>query len=302
MFAAFKNRKPWATALVALFLGPVIGMCYLNRGRLAAFYFLMSLLFLCFTVVAIKRGFLPFSYDDAPLIVVQILDIIGAVHCVWIAKTQSFGASANWYSRWYILLGFLVIGSGLALSVGKIEYSFFHIPSVSMSPNINKGEYIVVQKFAYKTAPPIRGDVITFDVRGQNYVKRVVGVPGDTIQIRDSVLFINGSPTLRQPFEHTRLPNLPRKDDLHSFTETLPDGKSYKILSGPPSPALDNTPLYTVPADSYFVLGDNRDQAEDSRNQNKIGFILRKNVIGKVSRVIGTDTTKIWDLHPIDER
>ncbi len=197
----------------------------------------------------------------------------------------------------------------IALVIRTAAYEPFNIPSGSMIPTLLVGDYLFVSKFSYgysrhsfplSAAPisgrimgdqPKRGDVAVFKLPSDNetdYIKRIVGLPGDKIQVKRGRLFINDKIVTRRkidPFpmrtESGRFVAVPR------YIETLPNGRSYEILekdgdSGP----LDNTPIYTVPKGQYFAMGDNRDNSLDSRVPNRtgingVGFVPDENLVGR---------------------
>ena len=166
----------------------------------------------------------------------------------------------------------------------------FTIPSASMEPTLQQGDYIVVSKFSYGWSrfsvpfgPPLgagrlfgraprRGDVVVFklprDVR-EDYVKRVVGLPGDRLQVRGGTLFINGAPAPLSARSDgpTTCPNgLPFRVDAVRYQERLPGGRVHTIaacLAG--VGGANDTGVYTVPAGCFFMMGDNRDNSVDSR-------------------------------------
>jgi signal peptidase I len=188
------------------------------------------------------------------------------------------------------------------LAIRFFGYQPFSIPSGSMSPTILVGDYIFANKFAYGYgrysfplspsfsgrlwgAEPKRGDIAIFRLPGRDridYIKRIVGLPGDEIAMSDGVLTINGEAVQRE-----RLGNPPEIDGRRTFTrynEILPNGVSYQVFETDRGSSGDNMSAVQVPAGHYFVLGDSRDNSTDSRHLS-IGFIPFENLIGRASIV-----------------
>ena len=201
----------------------------------------------------------------------------------------------------------------------------FWIPSGSMKDTLLVGDFLFVNKLAYGysqyscpfSACPIpdrifgsepeRGDIVVFrhPVNNSDFIKRVVGMPGDRIQMKNAVLHINDTPVgieaageFVEVFEaqgpQKRLPACKGSVGLGAdcikdkYIETLPDGSSHSILDVRVSSA-DNTPVYTVPEGNYFFMGDNRDNSSDSRfpqSLGGVGFVPAKYLIGRADRVI----------------
>ncbi|MEM1130806.1 MAG: signal peptidase I [Pseudomonadota bacterium] len=203
----------------------------------------------------------------------------------------------------------------------------FWIPSGSMKDTLLIGDFLFVNKMAYGYSQyscpfsmcpfidgrwfgsePERGDIAVFrhPVNGSDFIKRVVGLPGDRIQLRDSVLYINETAVERVPdgiFEELYEPQGPLGSfpqcanapvgiggvcEKPRYRETLPDGVSYDTLDIG-NRAVDNTPVYTVPEGSFFFLGDNRDNSNDSRIPQAaggVGFVPYQNLIGRADRVM----------------
>jgi len=219
----------------------------------------------------------------------------------------------------------------------------FWIPSGSMKDTLLVGDFLFVNKMAYGYSQyscpfsictfidgrwlgsePDRGDVVVFrhPVTGSDFIKRLIGMPGDRIQVRDGVLYINDEAAPQQDagtFVETfdkqgPVGNLPQcenagvalgQDCLKSRAiETLPNGVEHSILNVRNS-RLDNTPVYTVPEGHFFFMGDNRDNSTDSRvsqNAMGVGFVPFENLIGRADRVMfssaGRSMLFFWTWRP----
>jgi signal peptidase I len=198
------------------------------------------------------------------------------------------------------ILKVMAVAIAVALVIRVVLLQPFNIPSGSMIPTLLVGDYLVVTKFDYGYSryslpfrlplfsgrmlfrEPQRGDVVVFHYQGIDYIKRLIGLPGDTIQVRGGQLVLNGTPVPRRP-----LPPYVTRDlygferEVPRFEETLPNGRHYETLDLIANSAGDNTKVYLVPAGHYFMMGDNRDNSSDSRFHAPIGFVPRENLIGK---------------------
>lgn len=211
----------------------------------------------------------------------------------------------------------------LALLIRFLLFSPFVIPSGSMIPTLLVGDYLFVSCFSFGyskyTIPfgyklpglrgrlfdfqkPKRGDVVVFRPTSNpkmDYVKRLVGMPGDTVQMKEGVLYINGqAATLRKigPYEK-RADEGGRVVKGILYEETLPGGVKHPIVKQQPfgSCVFDNTPVYRVPLNHYFVVGDNRDGSLDSRALHAIGYIPYDTLIGKPWIIFfSTDGRAAW--------
>ncbi len=204
----------------------------------------------------------------------------------------------------------------IALTIRTAAYEPFNIPSGSMIPTLLVGDYLFVSKFSYGYSryslpfslplipgriffeEPKRGDVAVFRLPTNNkidYVKRLIGLPGDRIQMIKGVLHINEKPVKRErttDYEFSEYGNLLRAP---RYVETLPNGKKYHILekSGDRGIA-DNTPVFTVPEGHYFAMGDNRDNSIDSRFLGKVGYIPKKNLVGRAEFLFFSIDGSFW--------
>lgn len=151
-----------------------------------------------------------------------------------------------------------------------------------MMPALQVGDYVIVDKGHYLGGLPERGDLAVFKLPRDNktdYIKRIVGLPGDRIQVKDGILYIDGRAVERRRIEdYVYRDREGRTWRMAQYIETLPNGRTYPIIEVTDEGGLDNTPVYTVPEGHYFVLGDNRDNSVDSRI---VGYIPLENMTGK---------------------
>ncbi|WP_421694876.1 signal peptidase I [Aestuariivirga sp.] len=203
----------------------------------------------------------------------------------------------------------------IAFVVRTFLYQPFNIPSASMYPTLKVGDYLFVSKLSYGygrysfnfslgmfgheiisccnldfpgrivfAADPKRGDVAVFKLPTDtniDYIKRVIGLPGDRIQMRDGVLFINGAAVKKeriQDFVDSSEPGL--QTPVPQYNETLPNGVQYHVLDTESVGEADNTDEYIVPAGHYFMMGDNRDNSQDSRYP-RVGYVPLENFVGR---------------------
>ena len=191
----------------------------------------------------------------------------------------------------------------IALVVRTVAFEPFNIPSGSMIPTLLVGDYLFVSKYSYGysrhslplslpiipgrvfMSPPERGDVAVFKLPSDNstdYIKRIIGLPGDRIQMRGGRLFINGDQVKRRRIEDFVSTNgYGRITRVAQFVETLPNGRNHRILELSDRGELDNTKVYTVPERHYFAMGDNRDNSLDSRVESGVGFVPVENLVGR---------------------
>jgi len=227
--------------------------------------------------------------------------------------TGSSKKAATWRGQ---LMQLAAIVLAVFLAKGAIAEPFY-VPSGSMEPTLMIGDALLASKFpyGYGTASlpmqinlpetgrvfegtPKRGDVVVFRWPGdtsQAWVKRVVGLPGDRIQMRQGQLFINDHPATLKPdgFGEAEDDN-GNSERAFRYIETLPNGVSHAILKLRDNGRLDNTPEVTVPAGRLFVLGDNRDNSADSRvavRDGGVGLLPVDNLVGRADAVVGS-----WDL------
>jgi signal peptidase I len=185
----------------------------------------------------------------------------------------------------------------------------FTIPSASMEPNLYEGDYIVVSKWSYgfskhsiPFSPPLfdgrimgsapkRGDIVVFKLPRDDktdFIKRVIGLPGDRIQMIANKLYINDRPVQDVVVSRTEIEDVFGPRPVTEVRETLPEGKSFMTQDFGPGNDLDDTPVYEVPAGHYFMMGDNRDNSIDSRVEQSsgVGMVPAENLVGKAQIIL----------------
>ncbi|MCA6227784.1 MAG: signal peptidase I [Phenylobacterium sp.] len=211
----------------------------------------------------------------------------------------------------------------IALFLRVLLFQPFTIPSASEEPNLYEGDYVIVTKFDYgwsrhsiPFSPPLfegrilskapeRGDIIVFKLPRDgrtDYIKRLIGVPGDRVQMRQGLLYLNGQPVERRQTElvtETGGSGLMRP--VARVEETLPGGRRYMTNDFGADGDLDDTPEVIVPPGHYFFIGDNRDNSADSRLPTEIGvgLVPEENLVGKARLVLlswspGASLFKPW--------
>jgi signal peptidase I len=221
----------------------------------------------------------------------------------------------------------LLLALLLFLGLRTLLFQPFTIPSDSMEPALQSGDYMVVSKFDYGFGryslplalpfgegrlfghEPRRGDVIVFKLPRDNatdYVKRLIGLPGDRVQVVHGVVWLNGRPLAQTPLRLMRDPDNPGRI-ASRVRETLPDGRSYLTFHEDADHDGENTGVYVVPQGQYFFMGDNRDNSADSRwpKEVGVGFVPAANLEGRARRVLvswkpGAAIVKPWTWLSLD--
>ena len=211
----------------------------------------------------------------------------------------------------------------LSIVFRTFAYEPFNIPSSSMVPTLLAGDYLFVSKFSYGYSryslpfglplipgrvlftPPERGDVAVFKLPRDNetdYIKRIVGLPGDRIQVKQGLLYVNDVPIERRQVENFTFSDVyGRSRSIAQFAEILPNGVAHHTLDANPNGNLDNTDVYLVPEGHFFAMGDNRDNSLDSRIDNAysgVGFIPAENLIGRAEFIFYSTNggSEIWEI------
>ena len=210
----------------------------------------------------------------------------------------------------------------IAVLLRSLLYQPFYIPSSSMEPTLLVGDRLFVSKFAYgyskhsfPFSPPLykkriffkepqRGDLVVFKTPSDNrtdYIKRLIGKPGDTLQFINGDIYLNKKKIIKNKLDKSvsircGKINFPVK----IYEEILPNGVKYKTVYNSVG-TLQNTDVYTVPDNNYFLLGDNRDCSKDSRFLSEVGYVNKLNLVGKAELIFFSNDTlrssilKFWN-------
>jgi signal peptidase I len=205
----------------------------------------------------------------------------------------------------------------IAIIIRSLFIQPFYIPSSSMEPNLLVGDRLFVTKYTYgyskhsfPFSPPIfkgrlfqkepkRGDIVVFKTPADNrtdYIKRLIGLPGDKIQFIDSNLFINNSEIFKSRISKKDTIFCGKKKiDVFTFEELLPNGKKYNTVYLKDF-SYQNSDIFTVPEKNYFFLGDNRDCSKDSRFLTSVGYVHEDNLVGKARFIFFSSDKSIGSI------
>ncbi len=235
---------------------------------------------------------------------------------------------ASTAEEFWEILKVVIQALAIAFVVRIFLFQPFTIPSSSMEGTLLVGDYVFVSKYSYgfskysfaiptffwnevlplsfsgRLLPgePQRGDVIVFRKPTEpniDYIKRLVGLPGDEIQVQDTILYINGKPVPRVRVDDFTEHKGGTDFHIARFQESLPNGVKYHVLDRSPDRNLENTGVFKVPAGHYFMMGDNRDNSSDSRDPNGgVGFVPFENLVGKAQIVFFSYNENGYLLRP----
>jgi signal peptidase I len=272
-----KRRRPWLAALLSFLLSG-LGQLYSGRpGRGGLLFGLSALVTLIFLVPgSFDRSF----YEQLPWIAILFIAGVAirlfAIIDAWRLAQRVGALRLRWYNRWYAYSGTIVIATAIGFALPAWPYGAYSIPSASMAPTIVPGDYVLVLKYDGIPSPK-PGDVAVVTRNGTDYMKRVVAVAGDRVQMIEGRLSINGTVVSRQESGELSLGD----NRYKLYQETLPNGRSYEIAEISDKEFLDNTAEFIVPSHSFFVLGDNRDNSMDSRVISDFGYMPAQSVVGR---------------------
>lgn len=219
-------------------------------------------------------------------------------------------------NSWNETLRTVIFAMLLAVVFRSFLFEPFHIPSGSMKNNLLVGDYLFVSKYSYGYSrysfplglplfkgrvlsnTPKRGDIVVFREPSNprvDFIKRLIGLPGDRIQVRDGILYINDVPLPRKQLDDYMDDENPRNiRSITQFAETLPEGKIINILKERRDDTPNNTKVFEVPKGHYFMMGDNRDNSQDSRFP-MVGYVPETHLVGRAEIIFfSTDGSAVF--------
>lgn len=302
---AARPRGVKSTAAISFIFSAFAGYLWIGRGRQALCFAIGATLVSFAAIGVVLAGVLP------PLPVLVWLTpyfpflafiLVGLISIILVMPSRQESRPDRWYARsWGFLvslLGYLLVGSIIGEGIRGLVVQTFSVPSSSMEPTLREGDYFTVDKSAYGwshysfsydfgpasgrilSAMPKRGDIVTLrhpGVPGVDYVERLIGLPGDRVQMIEGILHLNGQPAKVEAVGPTQNGLDGRPATI--LRETLPDGTSYLIQDMTADGMADDTQEFVVPDNHFFLLGDNRDNSNDSRIE--LGFVPFENLLGR---------------------
>lgn len=273
-----KKRRAWLAALLSLPL-PGLGQLY-NRDPHLALPLMASAL-----LIPIPSIWLIAALSPSIGVVATAVAVMAIVGLALFAIVQAaIGARRvdvvvlAWFNRWYIYAGLILLAAvwqDLAQLLPIPAIQGFSMPSGGSIPTLLVGDFFEARTNAFRNRLPERGELAVLTTPADpevDFVKRVIGLPGDRVQMREGRLYLNGALIQRAALSDAdAAPMLKDFPNAHAYREILPTGASYLILVIGDYEELENTPEFLVPPDHVFVLGDNRDRSNDSRT--RLGFI-----------------------------
>ena len=313
-----RRIRPWIAGLLTI-LGLGVGLFYAGRTRAALYMAAISIALGAVLAIAglaylylngpTQLSFIdPNSFSTADMVSLAISVVLAIGVGVFVFRNPRVvnrAGPARLLGYFGIWLAPIIGAAAIALVLRMFLLQPFHIPSGAMKPTLQVGDYLVVDKtsFGYSKASliypftrmaingrvfantPERGDVVVFKNRkdgNQDYVKRLIGMPGDTVQMLGGRLQINGAPVAKELVTAYAPEICGPSGNGDIYRETLDNGVSYIVQEcfGDEG-MLDNTAVYQVPDGHFFMLGDNRDQSQDSRVISQVGYVHFDSLVGK---------------------
>ena len=306
---AMRTRTRIWAALISLFV-PGLGQAFLGHYRRGVMFTIAIVV----AVLIVKSSvFLWPAWPQTVLPVILLAVTAGVTIVSWAAiDSWRLGRRAavprpTWPKRYLVYLApFLALFAADSLGLGAPQWRAFRAPSASMLPTLQAGDHFFVLVGYFDTHEPQRGDVVVFKLpchypqldraaaalftarcdNTTDFIKRLIGLPADKIQMKGGILNVNGQPAKRERLQPYYYSEDGRRSTYTQYIETLTNGFQDNILEIDDKQPLDDTDEFIVPPNTYFMIGDNRDDSADSRDPTSgVGFVPRDRLVGKAALV-----------------
>ena len=274
-----KKRNPFIAGILSFFC-PGLGQIYNTQNNLGFLVFFLFSLFLWFATL--NNFFIFVIFLFSALLIFSFSIIYSIVRSIRFKEIQLTKFNKSYY--YFIII--ILVSSFNIFVPSNFKFETFNIPAGSMKPTLLVGDYVAVNRNYYLNSEVKYGDIVIFKTKDDvDFVKRVVGLPGDTIQIVNGIILLNNKRINRvKTKDFIEIDTLGNSKRIRKYKEKLFDIE-YEVLDIMDNGIVDNTNVYKVPEDHYFAMGDNRDNSLDSRFLDKIGFIPKDKVFHKVNLI-----------------
>ena len=296
------RRRPWLAALLSL-AAPGVGQLYNGQTSRGWWLFAVFLVIELSFALILPHAVLKTAFAALALLLIceLTLRLGAAIQAFRGARRVAVAATGRYQHGWIYALLIVLAPSSSALAAPEASIGSYYAPSSAMLPTLLVGDYFLVDRRRYRNHPVSRGEIAVFKLPREpstDYVKRVVGLPGDRVQVQHGILHLNDQPVSRRQIEDY-VDQTGGSAPLRQYIEGLPRGAGsaveYRIVKIGDSGPLDDTPVYVVPAEHFFAVGDNRDNSQDSRMQSAVGYVPVRNLVGRAEFVFfSTDGSARW--------
>jgi signal peptidase I len=299
------RRRPWLAALLSL-LAPGVGQLYNGSARGGWYLFALFVGLEVIGDAVLPRAALKAAFVAMLAVALSelVLRLGAAIQAFRRARRIGGMQMGRYQHGWVYALLVLLLPVANAAAAPALQVRSFYAPSAAMVPTLLVGDYFIVDTQYYRRQAMQRGEIAVFKLPSDpstDYIKRIVGLPGDRVQLRHGELYLNDEQVPRRAIdEYVYEEAGAAAVRFHQYIEALPRGPGeppleHRIVKMGDDGMLDNTPVYDVPPEHFFALGDSRDNSQDSRVFPAVGYIPARNLVGHVEFLwLSTDGSARW--------